>query len=347
MKTLLVGILVIFSCFSLAGTSFTVDNNIRPTGQYSSWNAAYAVAAAGDTIYVYPSPYDYGTFNVTKLLTVIGGGLNPDDPEQLTSRINLYLGNGAAAAEGSIFNGLHSFYSVTNDYRVQYQHCQFDGQIHLKASDSVLKDCLFKSHVAIGNSSVVTGGYLITGCIFQGLSLKPQSNTDLVCYNCLFTDNDYPIDTFVGNQITCYLNNCLFVNSGTGYHALAGILSSPVSLNFINCIIETMSSIPAQNFLYCIYEGNSTYITGPGNQQSVNLAEVMVDVNGGDYHLIPGSLASGTGYDGADIGIYGGNNPFNDLWYLTSLPSVTDLICPPVIDPNGQLNVHIEVQCGN
>ena len=73
----------------------------------------------------------------------------------------------------------------------------------------------------------------------------------------------------------------------------------------------------------------------------------MVDVNGGDYHLITGSPAIGAGFNGEDIGIYGGATPFNDLWYLTRLPSITAISCPAVFDEDVNLNVNIEPLRGN
>ncbi len=345
MKASILAVVFVCALITLGAVSFTLDNNIRPIGQYSSWNAAYGAAADGDTIYVYPSPYDYGNFNVAKRLTVIGAGLNPADPDYISSKINLCVGS--AAGTGCLFSGLHMPTWNTCEYQVEFSHCRFDGQLSVRASNSIVEDCQLFSHLVVGNGSVVTNGFVISGCSFEGGSLKPASLTDLACYNSLFIGNISHIDLFLNAQVSCYIKNCVFVNSGTGTHALASIWGSPVSLNFVNCIVETSDNPPAQNYLYCIFEGSSANITDPSNQQNVDLALVMVDVNGGDYHLIPGSLASGTGYDGEDIGLYGGGMPFNDLWYLTRLPSVTELICPPLIDQNGQLNVYIEVQCGN
>lgn len=114
--------------------------------------------------------------------------------------------------------------------------------------------------------------------------------------------------------------------------------------------METVTITRAWDFQYCIFEGNSTYITDPSNMQDVDLALVMEDMNGGNYHLVPeppDNPAVGAGINGEDIGIYGGETPFNDLWYLTVLPSITAFTCPIVVDENGLLDVHIEAQAGN
>ncbi len=150
------------------------------------------------------------------------------------------------------------------------------------------------------------------------------------------------------NQTTAALYNCVFLNSGTGNQYLAGATTETASLVFINCIMETMTGIMANfTYQYNIFEGSSANITGPGNQQNVNLATVVVDINGGNYHLVTGSPAIGAGLNGVDIGIYGGTTPFDDLWYLTFLANITDFDCPPIVDQSGNLQLHIEAQCGN
>jgi len=346
MRFIIITCVIILAAGSLAAASFTLDNNIHPTGQYTSWTAAYNAAAEGDTIYVYPSPYNYGSFDVAKRLTVIGGGVNPANPGLIDSKISLYVGSGSAAGEDCLFSGLQIVNGVTNNYRVKYSNCRFNSWVTLKASNSELYYCWIVGNVIVGDGSTPSNGFLVCGCTIEGY-FRPASQTDATCANCVFIGNVNHIDTFVNNQINCYFTNCLYANSGTGSHTLAMVYSSPVSLVFVNCIMGIITIHAGYTFQYCIFEGSSPNITGPGNQQNVDLAEVMVDVNGGDYHLIPGSLASGTGINGEDIGIYGGGTPFNDLWYLTRLPSITEFTCPIVVDPSGFLNVHIEAQVGN
>jgi hypothetical protein len=342
MKVFIFTFIAVLSSIALSATSFTVDNNIRPTGQYTTWISAYNAAAEGDTIYIYPSPNDYGPGwnegGLGKRLTVIGGGFNPANPGLITSRINLYVN--AAGGAGSIFSGLHMSGGVTSSYAVSYVNCRFENNVGIQAPNSELRYCWCHSNVYAGN------GTHILGCTIEG-SFTPYSQTDSTCSNCVFVGNVNHIDTLGNNNICCYFVNCLFANSDSGSHALHSGWSNPIDLNFLNCIMEIITINAAHDFQYCIFEGSSTYISDPSNMQNVDLAEVMVDVNGGDYHLIPGSLASGAGYSGADIGIYGGDTPFNDLWYLTRLPGITEFTCPFVVDENGLLNVHIEAQAGN
>ncbi len=348
MKVFVFTLVALFAASALSAASFTVDNNIRPTGQYNTWISAYNAAADGDTIYIYPSPYDYGpAYNqpVRKRLTVIGGGFNPANPDLLTSRLSPWVDQTGGA--GSVFSGLHVYAAVTSSYQVKYVNCRFDSYVSLQASNSELKHCLCNGAVYVGNGSADTTGFLIQGCTLTHF-FQPTTRSDANCTNCVFIGNLAHVDTGGNNNLSCYLTNCLFVNSGTGNQTLHSGWGSSVDLHFVNCIMETIAINAAYyEFLHCIFEGSSANIGGTGNLQNVDLSLVMEDVNAGDYHLITGSLASGAGFNGEDIGIYGGATPFSDLWYLTRLPSITELSCPSVVDQNGNLNVHIEAQAGN
>lgn len=349
MKVFIFTFVAILAAGFLAATTFTLDNNISPVGDHTTWISAYNAASDGDTIYIYPSPIDYGPGwnegGLGKRLTVIGGGFNPANPDLNTSRINLYVNQEGGA--GSIFSGLHIYSAVTSSHQAIYVNCRFDGSVALQASGSELKNCWCGAIVSVGTgASTPTNGFLVQGCTLA-TNFKPLSQTDAVCSNCVFIGNTTHIETAGNNNLCCYFNNCLFANIDDGTHILQGGWSGPLDLNFVNCIMEIITINAYHTFQHCIFEGNSTYITGPGNLQDVDLELVMEDVNGGDYHLITGSPAIGAGLNGEDIGIYGGATPFNDLWYLTRLPSVTEFNCPIVVDENGDLNVHIEAQAGN
>ena len=344
MRVFIFSFIAILAAGALSAESFILDSNLHPTGQYTTWISAYNAASDGDTIYVYPSPYDYGPAwneDVEKRLTVIGGGFNPANPELLTSRINPWVSQAGGA--GSVFSGLHVYGNLNNSHQVTYENCRFDGTINLQASGSELKNCWCNASVFVGN------GVHINGCTLQGF-MQPASGAYVTCSNCVFIGNVTHIETGGSNNLCTYFYNCLFANVDDGTHILHGGWSSPIDLHFINCIMEIITIYTAHDFQYCIFEGSSAHITDPSNLQNVNLALVMEDVNGGDYHLVPEppeNPAIGAGINGEDIGIYGGDTPFNDLWYLTSLPSITAFSCPIVIDENGFLNVHIEAQAGN
>ncbi len=349
MKHLVILIIALIAISSLSAVIRTVDNNIPSTGQYTTFAAAQTASVDGDTIYVYPSLVSYGTVSVTKLLTVIGGGVNPANPTLITSKIAPAVSQ--VGGSNSLFIGLEITNGITNYYPASFSNCIFNSNLTTIRSGSTFTDCLFKSTVYVGDGTNSTQNVVFTGCTFQDTSyrLYLYSLASCVVYNSIFMGNNYHIYC-AQNQTTAAFYNSVFLNSGTGTQALTVGNTESASLVFTNCIMEILNnSSIGSNFVfqYCIYEGSSANITGPGNQQSVNLATVMVNVNGGDYHLITGSPAIGAGQYGVDIGLYGGPTPFDDLWFLTFLANITDFDCPPIVDQSGNLQLHIEAQCGN
>jgi hypothetical protein len=71
-------IFIFFICLMIAikldAKQWTVSNNPNMPAQFSSVQTAIDSAAAGDTIFVYNSPNQYGSVNVTKKLHIIGAG---------------------------------------------------------------------------------------------------------------------------------------------------------------------------------------------------------------------------------------------------------------------------------
>ncbi|HMJ70334.1 MAG TPA: hypothetical protein VK508_15625 [Cyclobacteriaceae bacterium] len=72
----------ITACFA---TVHTLCNMPYSPGQHTTFSAAHAAAAAGDTIYVHGSHFNYGNISVNKPLVIIGTGHNPDKQSPLVS----------------------------------------------------------------------------------------------------------------------------------------------------------------------------------------------------------------------------------------------------------------------
>ena len=82
----------------------TVNNNNPSPGQFTSFSLAHNASANGDTIYVSGSSSVYaGTF-ITKQLTIIGTGHNPNKQNPVTSVFD-YI-DCSAGSSGSKFIGL-------------------------------------------------------------------------------------------------------------------------------------------------------------------------------------------------------------------------------------------------
>ncbi len=344
MKHLILLTLAVTAAFSLSATILRVDNASPSAGQYSSWATAYTAAAAGDTIYLYPSGLDYGYLDLYKRLTVIGGGFNPANTALPGSGAGARLYAGSA---GSAIIGMKLWSLVINATSVGnhlISNCRITGETDLYGTGTQFRDCWFldaidnyaSNSVFLGCFSYMTGYHMV---VREGASLSMN--------NCIWQGGTHFY--LVSTTVTALVTNCIFVNIGTTAHNLIYPSYTPASgFTFTNCIFEAnLSLIPNGAYIqYSILEGSFAG-ADPSNQLNVNLANVLVDVNAGDYHLCAGSLASGTGMNGVDIGIYGGLTPYDDLYYLNFLPTITDFDCPPVTDASDQLNVHVEAQCGN
>jgi hypothetical protein len=347
MRKMLCLIIAISSFVALAAVIRTVDNNTPSIGQYATFDAAYNASANGDTIYLYPSAFTYSSPYLQKQLTVIGAGFDPANLGMLTSKFTpaIYY----ETSSNCVFIGIDVGSGINVSRPETFRNCRFNSGVTVSKTGSTFQDCLFKSALTVGDNIEVIQNLAVTGCIFDFDSTHVTINryASPIFYNCVFYGNNYKIYVPY-DQSTGAFNHCLFINRGTGTQYLATGAVATATVIMRNCIFEQISSVAANfTYQYNIFEGTHAEVTDPTNMEGVNLANVMVDVNGGDYHLCTGSLAIGAGLDGVDIGIYGGVSPFDDLYYLNYLPTITDFDCPAVVDQDGNLNIHIQGKIGN
>ena len=74
MKTLSFIVLITLLHLSALATVRTVSNDPTRPAQFTTFAAAQTASIAGDTIYIYGSPFLYPTITVRKRLTIIGAG---------------------------------------------------------------------------------------------------------------------------------------------------------------------------------------------------------------------------------------------------------------------------------
>ncbi len=351
MKHLILLAIAVLTVSSLSASIRRVDNNSPSAGDYSTLSAAYTAASAGDTLYLYPSSTSYGSLNMAKRLVIIGGGFNPNDLTMLTSKAAFNLTTGSA---NSAFIGLEcleiSFNLAAAGNNV-VRNCLLSGSTNnWNSSGNQAIDCWIRGSLNLGSASA---NNVFIGCFFYQSSNYSQnmavpSAASFACNNCIF-QSGWLHFALSASDATALVTNCIFVNIGTNTHALS--YPSYHYLDgfiFTNCIFESISNFQSTaQYYYNILENSFGYTGNATNLQNVDMANVMVDVNNGDYHLCAGSVATGAGQGGVDIGIYGGPAPYDDLYYLNFLPTITDFDCPPITNSANQLNVHVEAQCGN
>lgn len=348
-----IALLLVIACavLSLYAAVLTVDNNIPSIGMYTTFNAAQTAASNGDIIMLYPSTTDYGNTTITKQLTVVGAGSNPANPNMVTTKFTPMITN--EGASGSVFIGLDITYTgiLYVYYPSTFRNCLFAGSVQIQREGTVFEDCLFKNSVQVGNGSISTLNTTFTGCTFDSnfYKLNLQNAASAICRNCVFLTGSNTAHIYCsGTNSTAFFYHSLFIRPDGAAQNLAMGQTATSNLLFINNIFGNISGVPT-NFSYLnnIWEGSPAGITGGYNQMDVDLSGVMIDAYGGNYHYTDDSLALGAGQYQEDIGLYGGDTPFDDFWYLTYLPSIVDFNCPPVINQDGDLNVHIEAKVGN
>ena len=102
-------LLFVVSLTLTAQTVHTVDNRPQSGAQFTNVAAAISAASPGDIIYIQPSSSDYGSFTITKPLTIIGGGHNLDNFGGIRSTVaNITLaGSGSPDVSGTKITGLN------------------------------------------------------------------------------------------------------------------------------------------------------------------------------------------------------------------------------------------------
>src|SRR5438105_2260999 len=99
---------VLFACcikFTWANI-LTVSGNTAYPAQYTTVQAAINAAAAGDTIYIYPSYYPEN-LTLNKRLVIIGPGIDPRRPTKLPAYIGGTFTVTSSAAVGLVLMGIH------------------------------------------------------------------------------------------------------------------------------------------------------------------------------------------------------------------------------------------------
>ena len=353
MKALLLTLSFVAFSFSAvyAQTIRVVDNNPNaPTGTnvYKTLQAAVDAAAPGDIIHVMPSLEVYGISSVDKKLTILGTGFDPKADratKSVVASISLIGGSSGTRISGLTVSGI----SIS---------ANLDG-ITIENS----------SIGGIGSGGIVTN-FTIRNCILGDVNLTSGSaanrhNNILISNNVCF--GDVNILNATGATITnnvfleaapsigssgvaaTSLQDCVFANNilyGAGFNSTSGgILRNTFNNNLIYRV-ASIGGTPADDFP-----------TGNGNAQSNNIKAqdpqfVSFPANGAsaysstfDLRLQATSPAKGKGTDGTDIGIFGGQFPFNSIFTGgTPIPLIQTLNTAGVIKAGTDLSVTIRAK---
>jgi len=322
--------------FSANATVHTVSNNQNSPGQFTSLQAAIDAASPGDTIYVSGSTSNYGSVTVSKQLTLIGAGYNPNNQFQFKtqlSTITLSMGTttnpSGTLIMGFDLSGISCNSNNINNITITLNRIGTIGLGSRTINNWVIKNNIL-NYVSSGSNS--TNILVFNNFITQYLS--GFNSTSVVVSNNIFLRNSPSSNIFASVEYAVVTNNIVWGLSTGG-------------CNY--CTFNNNISFGGNQTSF-IYNNN----TGQNNFENVNplfvnAPDFVFNYNH-NYLLAAGSPGVGAGTDGTNIGIYGGAFPFpsgGPIPYQTSpvppIPQVVSMnILNSVLPENGTLQVEVE-----
>jgi hypothetical protein len=349
-KFTLFSLLVLGLFNTTKATVYTVSNNtVLPgsPGQYTTVSAAISAAANGDTIYIQPSATSYGNFTVTKGLTIIGAGYNPQTTSGLKSETgNITFGNGSSNSKllGLYLNGEVNF---SNTFLV---------------SNFTVQRCFIMYRFNFSNgANSPTGRIQVENCYVYGGNghsvLSPS--TSCTIRNNFFDSGGQGVINGQNSTQTDTIRNNIFICGSTGIVAMKNDLiennifysnfpdASNVTNSFNNNYVFGASTLP---YGTNVGSGNITNTVPPFNV-FVCGQNVLYTT---DFRPASGHATINAGTDGTNIGFTGGLSPFYKYpapYPMTGEPAIPQVreVTVPVssVPAGGTLNINVKARKRN
>lgn len=299
-----------------------------------AWKNAHDAAVNGDVITL-----SSGTFiavDITKAVTVRGAGMGIDttsvvEPTIISGDFSINIaepGSNRLTLEGIYNNNTIKYVNVVNPL---FLKCRLNSVVSINPS-SLLKDASF-IHCRIAN----------------GIEL--YSNCSASCVNSVIEDPETYSSTTSNFE---FLNSVVVftgINSNFGQTTLRNIDSS----SFKNCIIKVSYSSDCVNSSCTAYNciglgGTDMFknVTNATNKIVSDYASLFKTYTGAalskldseNFQLTDAAKTLYLGIDGTEVGIYGGNLPFDPT---PSNPQITKCNVAAKSTADGKLSVDIEV----
>lgn len=291
-----------------------------------AWKNAHDAAANGDVITL-----SSGTFvavDITKAITVRGAGMGIDstavsEPTVITGNFNINIaepGSNRLTLEGIYSNHTITYTNVVNPL---FLKCRLKKVTYYTGSStSVLKDASF-IHCRIAEQ-LYLGSNCSASCVNSVIQAPYSSNSSSSNFE--------------------FINCCLIGDMGSVY-----------SSSFKNCIISDnddsnyiIGSCTAYNCVCLTANNYFRYITNATNKSLTEYATLFKTYTGAalnnldseTFELTDAAKAQYLGADGTEVGIYGGNLPFDPT---PSNPQITKCNVAAKSTADGKLSVDIEV----
>jgi hypothetical protein len=287
MSRLIFCALLLFAAPASFGQVLRVDNNLAHAADFRTIQEAIDAASPGDTLYVAGSPFPYSGFTAAKPLVIVGAGylLASNFPSNTAIWDTVVNGQVQLApdSDGTTIMGLNL------------------SGVEVTCSSNSVVSRNYISHLSIRGSCSILNNYIRTWIYaFPGAaegSVLIQNNI-VTGFIGVVDAPDYGIYA-VNNVIT------------GSVQIFRGVVQN-------NIVSGTIHRGPFVSVLYNL--SASDIGNEDGNQSGVNLETVFAGGTGLEtrYRLAEGSPAVGSGYEGGDLGAFGGSAPYR----LSGLPPI-------------------------
>jgi hypothetical protein len=294
----------------------TVDNKPGSVAMFTDFQAAYNAAQAGDTIMLAGSPTGYSAPTIYKRLHIVGPGylfgenaipgINTNYAYvSLTFARHNQFGDASGSSVSGVYGGIYSWDNQVPGASVPISVSRCRATCVLAPGASI------STSLCEGDLRV-SGSTSVRNCILAGsTSVSGVGNTFSNC--TVVTSLSVSGDT---NQSTSW-SNIVFVGSNYTTASFASLKMGSVT----HSIAVGNSILPG---------GRASFLPeGGGNLNGFNLADVFVSSGNEEtrWMLKTGSPAIGTGFNGVDMGGFGGANPYR-LSGVAPRPRITRFVVP-------------------
>ncbi len=356
MKKLIIYLLFHISVNNAHAAMFHVSKSgLAP---YTEVQPAIDAASPGDTILVAPSEATYAGFIVDLGVHIIGAGT--DTIQGRSTTISGYI-DIQSTAGGAELNGLSIRFARSHTIEIGgYLLVLFPNAVGVRVVNCAIENNVGSTGNYCGCVYLSSGVNVVFESCLMWLSRARGSNANKV----IRLDNDGTVQfhscvissgytgVFGGSSLTSVIMRHCMVSDANNQQ-----IESSATISVENCVILSSLGVitPNLTFAYC---ASSYVLPGIGNLLIDNTAfhsHLSYLPRQSDFHLSPNSLLIDAGNpisppdrDGsrADIGIYGGQTPYDEFG-IPDYPFVIELEIPASVPQNGVLHVGSTGRVGN
>jgi hypothetical protein len=321
MKLLLTLLLVAFCTTQIAAQNILIVDNTR-VGEvqppvYEDLQAAIDAAQAGDVIHVMPSVTSYGNIEINKPISLFGAGIIREPGKTGWSEV-----------------GAITFKTGASNIRLSGLKGTGTWDIGIDIDGLLIDKCVLTS-LRKSSSETALANVIFSNSIFTHMSMSTGGISNLSIKNNIIRNASISTAHLQNNLLSglsiqfCNVVNNIFLGNPSGYK------STFVNNVFLANIPETR---PAE--VHNLRYGNVVSGSVTGTPDFENYDDSSITELSHDFHLKSDSKGKNAGTDGKDLGIYGGDTPFEDLG--GALPAVLS-ITGPVMVPAGE-DVTVEIK---